>query len=127
MPYLDVLRSDSAVAADLQLELVMQWLQTLERLEGLTESEYKTFMRYCTKLFLGEDDWLWRKDTKGAHKIVIPQESHCYDFRRLRQSSTVVVSKVQSQMSLEECKSWTCIVLLGLRVKVQVKGLSIKD
>ena len=51
----------------------------------------------------------------------------CYNFRRLSQSSTVVVSKVQSQMSLEECKSWTCIVLLGLRAKVQVKGLSIKD
>ena len=53
--------------------------------------------------------------------------SQCYNFRRLRQLSTVVVSKVQSQMSLEECKSWTCIVLLGLRAKVQVKGLSIKD
>ena len=51
----------------------------------------------------------------------------CYDFRRLRQSSTVIVSKVRSQMSPEECKSWTCIVLLGLRAKVQVKGLSIKD
>ena len=51
----------------------------------------------------------------------------CYDFRRLRQSSTAVVSKVQSQMSLEECKSWTCIVLLGLRAKVQVERLSIKD
>ena len=51
----------------------------------------------------------------------------CYDFIRLRQSSTVVISKVWSQMSLEECKSWTCIVLLGLRAKVQVKGLSIKD
>ena len=35
--------------------------------------------------------------------------------------------KVRNQMSLEECKSWTCIVLLGLRAKVQVKGLSIKD
>ena len=55
------------------------------------------------------------------------KSSGCYDFRRLRQSLTVVVSKVWSQMSLEECKSWTCIVLLGLRVKVQVKGLSIKD
>ena len=52
---------------------------------------------------------------------------YCYDFRRLRQSSIVVVSKVRSQMSLEECKSWTCIVLLGLRAKVQVEGLSIKD
>ena len=51
----------------------------------------------------------------------------CYDFRQLRQLSTVVVSKIQSQMSLEECKSWTCIVLLGLRAKVQVERLSIKD
>ena len=32
-------------------------------------------MRYCTEFFLvGEDDWLWRKDPRGAHKIVIPQE-----------------------------------------------------
>ena len=52
------------------------------------------------------------------------QPAVCYDFRRLRQLSTVVVSKVRNQMSLEECKSWTCIVLLGLRAKVQVKGLS---
>ena len=53
--------------------------------------------------------------------------SVCYNFKQLRQSSTVVVSKVRSQMSLEECKSWTCIVLQGLRVKVQVERLSIKD
>ena len=57
----------------------------------------------------------------------IATSPNCYDFRQLRQLSTVVVSKVRSQMSLEECKSWTCIVLLGLRAKVQVKGLSIKD
>ena len=30
---------------------------------------------------------------------------HCYDFKRFRQSSTVVGSKVRGQMSLEECKS----------------------
>ena len=29
----------------------------------------------------------------------------CYDFKRLRQSSTVVGSKVQVERSLEECKS----------------------
>ena len=29
----------------------------------------------------------------------------CYNFKRFRQSSTVVGSKVQDQMSLEECKS----------------------
>ena len=51
----------------------------------------------------------------------------CYDFRQLKQLLTVIVSKVRSQLSLEECKFWTCIVLLGLRAKVQVKGLSIKD
>ena len=51
----------------------------------------------------------------------------CYDFRQLRQLSTVVVSKVRNQLRLEECKSWTCIVLLGLRAKVQVRRLSIKD
>ena len=64
----------------------------------------------------------FHRDRLGA-----PWHGGCYDFRRLRQSSTVVVSKVRSQMSLEECKSWTCIVLLGLRVKVQAKGLFIKD
>ena len=69
--------------------------------------------------------------------VVIPQSGIEIDdmvmickvlqLRRLRQLSTVVVSKVQSQMSLEECKSWTCIVLLDLRAKVQVERLSIKD
>ena len=72
---------------------------------------------YCA-IILGMDN------INGNWKHQVPP---CYDFRRLRQLSTVVVSKVRSQMSLEECKSWTCIVLLGLRVKVQVKGLSIKD
>ena len=78
MPYSDVPCSDSAVAADLRLELVGQWLQTLKQPEGQTDSEYKTFMRYCTEFFLGEDDQLWRKDTKGAHKIVIPQERRIF-------------------------------------------------
>ena len=66
----------------------------------------------------GQNDMLWQNPTCSTS---------CYDFRWLRQSSTVVVSKVRNQISLEECKSWTCIVLLGLRAKVQVKGLSIKD
>ena len=76
---------------------------------------------------------LWEQNDEGEIELDINgnsfnfQWAECYNFRRLRQSSTVVVSKVRSQMSLEECKSWTCIVLLGLRAKVQVKGLSIKD
>ena len=36
-------------------------------------------MRYCTEFFLaGEDDRLWRKDPRGAHKIVIPQERRLF-------------------------------------------------
>ena len=31
--------------------------------------------------------------------------ANCYNFKRFRQSLTVVGSKVQGQMSLEECKS----------------------
>ena len=31
------------------------------------------------------------------------------------------------KLSLEECKSWTCIVLLGLRARIQVRRLSVKD
>jgi len=79
MPYSDVPRTESAIAADLRLRHVRKWLQTLERPEGLTDQEYKTFMRYCTEFFLaGEDDRLWRKDAKGAHKVVIPQERRIF-------------------------------------------------
>ena len=55
------------------------------------------------------------------------EDPNCYDFKRLRQLSTVVGSKVQVLMSLEECKSQTCIVLLGMRVRVQEEEMSIKD
>ena len=50
----------------------------------------------------------------------------CYDFKWFRQSSTVIGSKVQCQMSLEECKSWTCIVLLGFESEVQVEESQLK-
>ena len=79
-----------------------------------------------------EDDFV-AVDPPAGSSIIISSSSSiivgpkCYNFRRLRQLSIVIVSKVRSQMSLEECKFWTCIVLLGLRAKVQVKGLSIKD
>lgn len=78
-PYSDVPRSEAVVSADLRLRQVRHWLRTLERPEGLSDTEYKTFMRYCTEFFLaGEDDRLWRKDPKGAHKIVIPQERRIF-------------------------------------------------
>ena len=46
---------------------------------------------------------LLRERNRGL--IVGKQCGRCYDFKRFRQSSTVVGSKVRGQMSLEECKS----------------------
>ena len=77
--YEDVPCSAKAVSADLRIRSVRQWLHTLDRLKDITDDEYKTFMRYCTEFFLaGEDDRLWRKDLRGAHKIVIPQERRLF-------------------------------------------------
>lgn len=75
-PYTIVPRSEAAIAADRRIDKVRHWLATLERPESMTDSEYKTFMRYCTEFFLVSDK-LWRKDPKGHHKIVISQ------YRRL--------------------------------------------
>ena len=48
-------------------------------LKDMADEEYKTFMQYCTEFFLaGEDDRLWRKDPRGAHKIVILQERRLF-------------------------------------------------
>jgi hypothetical protein len=80
--YSDVPRTEAAKAADARLIAVKSWHQTLEwplDLKDLTDSEYKTFMRYCTEFFVaGEDDRLWRKDTKGNHKVVVPQERRIF-------------------------------------------------
>lgn len=65
--------------SDLRLRKVRDWLQTLGQPDRLSDAEYKTFMQYCTELFLsGKGDCLWRKDPKGTHKIVIPQERHIF-------------------------------------------------
>ena len=77
--------------------------------------------------------WIWCQagphtwKQNGSIRCTISATRSCYDFKRLRQSSAVVGSNVQVLMSLEECKSWTCIVLLGLRVRVQEEEMSIKD
>ena len=71
-PYSVVPRSEAATAADLRLEKVQAWLETLRRPDGFTDPQYKTFMRYCTE-FVVIAGQLWRKDPKGEHKKVVPQ------------------------------------------------------
>ena len=43
----------------------------------MDDAEYKTFMRYATEFFIYGDK-LWRKDQKGQHKVVIPQNRRLY-------------------------------------------------
>src|SRR5277367_3852779 len=62
-------RSDAAIKADDKLLKIRPWLETLQRPDGLSDTEYKTFMWYCTDFFVAENR-LWRKDPKG-HKVVI--------------------------------------------------------
>ena len=73
--YGDVPRSVHAQTTDAKLHHVRNWLKTLERPPGFSDTEFKTFMRYCVEFFLtGRDDQLWRKDPKGQHKMVIPPD-----------------------------------------------------
>jgi hypothetical protein len=61
IPYSIIPRLDSAIEADRKLEKVQAWLETLNRPPGLTDSEYKAFMRYCME-FIIISNRLWRKN-----------------------------------------------------------------
>ena len=62
--------SDAAIKAERRLHDVAQWLRTLSRPPGLTDTAYTTFIKYATQFFT-DDDRLWRKDPHGAHKLVV--------------------------------------------------------
>ena len=63
MQYSEIPCLDSAKAADLRLVVVKIWHKTLtwpDDLQELSDSEYKSFMHYCTEFFIaGEDNCLW--------------------------------------------------------------------
>jgi hypothetical protein len=76
MTYADVPRSEQAKAADTKLSTVKAWHQTLEwpiDMAELSDSEYKSFLRYCTEFFVSDGERLWRKDAKGNHKVVVSE------------------------------------------------------
>jgi Integrase zinc binding domain/RNase H-like domain found in reverse transcriptase len=81
-PYSIVPRSDTAQATDEKLIKVKEWLDTLERPLEMSDSEYKSFLRYCVEFFLTEDlqgvTRLWRKDKKGHHKVVVPTDRRLF-------------------------------------------------
>ncbi|ETW83218.1 hypothetical protein HETIRDRAFT_315669 [Heterobasidion irregulare TC 32-1] len=72
--YSDIPRSQKALEAEERLWLVHDWHRTLVRPPSLSDSEYATFLRYCTEFFIAADK-LWRKDSHGRHKIVAAPSS----------------------------------------------------
>ena len=62
--------SDIALKVEERLHEVAKWLRTLARPPGLTDAAYTAFIKYCTQFFV-DGDRLWKKDPKGAHKLVV--------------------------------------------------------
>ena len=71
IPYTIIPHSDAAHKADKRVLKVQQWHATLQRPEDMSDSEYASFIRYCTE-FLVSQNKLWRKDAHGRHKLIIP-------------------------------------------------------
>lgn len=66
-------RNSKAEREDKKVEEVRKWHNSLQRPENFSDSEYESFMRYAIKFFL-DGEWLWKKDSHGAHQLVILKE-----------------------------------------------------
>jgi hypothetical protein len=60
-PYSIIPCSDAAQKDDEHLLKVCKWHNTLERPSEMTDSQFDTFLHYCTEFFISADR-LWRKD-----------------------------------------------------------------
>ena len=58
---------------DYRLGMVEKWHKDLERLKGLLDAEYATFVRYVM-VFVLEGQKPWQKNSQEAHQLVIPKE-----------------------------------------------------
>jgi hypothetical protein len=77
-------RSEQVKTLDARLK-VFKWLQDLIRPDDLSDSEYATFIRYCTEFFI-DDNRLWCKHPQGAHKLVISPD-HQFNIIRIAHDS----------------------------------------
>ena len=62
--------------------MVEKWHKDLERPEGLSDTEYATFVRYAM-VFVLKAQRLWWKNSQGAHQLVIPKECQLYILREV--------------------------------------------
>jgi hypothetical protein len=70
--YAQVPRSEGARADDEKLVRVTDWLKDPLRKNPImiAEDKWSTFVKYATEFFIAETR-LWRKDSQGAHRLVI--------------------------------------------------------
>ena len=79
-------------------------------LDQTSDSLCQTDKNFCEQAILDVNKASNAISVPFVHTLVVSvasllTRSPCYDFKRLKQSSTVVGSNVQVLMSLEECKS----------------------
>lgn len=64
-------RGDKTERQEADFAMIKHHLTTLERPPGLSDKAYKGFLRRAAAYFV-KGEHLWRRDTQGRHKIVIP-------------------------------------------------------
>lgn len=72
-PNVKIPRSDFAIKQDEELPKITRYLETAERPEGLSDKQYKAFMKKAAHFFVLNNQ-LWRKDRQLKHKVVLPPE-----------------------------------------------------
>jgi hypothetical protein len=69
----DIPQNLRAIAADVRLSDVKEYLESLTRPQNLTNADFRKFMQYSSGSFISNGK-LWQWDTHGRHKIVVPKE-----------------------------------------------------
>jgi len=80
MSYKDVPRTTKAQLDDDRVVLVQKWLEDLQLPADFSDSEYKSFIRYCMMFFLHAGK-LWHKDPQQRHKLMATPASHMLVLR----------------------------------------------
>jgi hypothetical protein len=101
-------RSAQAKVDDSHLLKVFQWLQDLRRPDSLSDAEYATFVQYCMDFFV-DDNRLWRKDSHGAHKLVIPPGRRL-DIIRIAHDSLGHKAFYATKAHISQCFWWPSMV-----------------
>jgi hypothetical protein len=73
LEYSDIPRSRHAIREEQKLRDAILWLTDLKRPPHLSDDNYARLIRYATRFFK-DGPRIWRKDSQGAHKLVVEQD-----------------------------------------------------